>query len=203
MAEQQEEDAELITEENPRIKFALTRSGTFALTAEQTSSEIAALCALLARVEASGAAPVLNDGKVGGNCAICESLATAATTTSSSGGGGGNGEAAAPAPSSSSSTALLVSRSGKSAGVALTPGDFVRVRAFDRKSWGAEFESRDADTRPSSDTPLLWACLSPGACEQYGWHERPRVALHGHALATGKGGACVCVCLWEVSVVLQ
>lgn len=112
--------------------------------------------------------------QVGGNCAIDEGLATA----------GGGTEAVAAGPGGG---AILVSRSGKAAGAALAAGDFVRVSSFDRGAWAAEFSSPSSEVRPSSDLPLLWACLAPGAQEAYGWGERPRVAFHGHALEAGPG----------------
>jgi hypothetical protein len=66
--------------------------------------------------------------------------------------------------------------------------DWVRVTSFDRSKWSAEYESADAATRPSSDTPLLQACLLGEQCKAaYGWDLAPTVALHGHALAEGAG----------------
>lgn len=65
--------------------------------------------------------------------------------------------------------------------------DFVHVVDFDPRRWAASYRSDEAGVRPTSDTPLLHACLDPGACAKYGWTAAPRVALHGHALATGAG----------------
>lgn len=187
--------AELITEDQPRIKFLLRRTGRFQLEGEDASGELLRLCGLMARMEAEGAAPVLNDGKVGGNCAMVASLATA---RSACGAAAAPPPSAAPTPAAAAATsgrcsdagddaAIIVSRSGKAPGAVLAPGDFARVSGFDRSNWGAEFESSADDVVPSSDTPLLWACLSPGACEEYGWERRPRVAFHGHALEQGAG----------------
>jgi hypothetical protein len=220
--------AEVITEDQPRIKFRLRRTGAFALPAAAASDQLAHLCGLMAEMEAAGAAPILDDGKVGrvvpqyacvsrsspddavvmvvnhsptspdrvnqvgGNCAMVLSLASngahgpppAAAATGSS-----ITTSSTTSSTSTSSTSILVSRSGKAPGARLTPPCFVRVTAFDRSNWAADFESRDEETRPSSDSPLLWACLAPAAAELYGWGRRPRVALHGHALESG-AGAC-------------
>lgn len=59
--------AELITEEQPRIKFQLIRDGTFSI---PSSEELMKLSSLMKEMEEWGACPILNDGKVGGNCAI-------------------------------------------------------------------------------------------------------------------------------------
>jgi hypothetical protein len=95
---------------------------------------------------------------------------------------------------------LLVSRSGKAAGAALRPEDWVRVARFDRGAWAADFESSAPGVRPSSDTPLLQACLLGSRCQQaYGWEAAPRAALHGHALAEGPGGRvdrAAAACRW-------
>jgi hypothetical protein len=118
------------------------------------------------KMEELGAAPVLNDGKVGGNCGISWSLAD---------------EAAGSEPD------MLVSKSGKEAGAMLQPRDFVRLRSFDRVAWAADYSSVSADVRPSSDSPLLNACLCSDKARNYGWQHVPRVAIHGHALAEGEG----------------
>ena len=142
--------------------------------------------------------------QVGGNCAIDEALATAGGAVpasvgassavsrssgasrdgaSSSGGGCGDSNSCGNCHGG----AVLVSRSGKAAGASLAPGDFVRLTAFDRGQWAADYESPSDSLRPSSDAPLLWACLAAGAQEAYGWGARPRVAFHGHALESGAG----------------
>ncbi|KIY94972.1 hypothetical protein MNEG_12989 [Monoraphidium neglectum] len=185
--------AELITPEQPRIKFGLRRVGTHEVAEARASRELRALCELMLQMEAAGAAPVLNDGKVGGNCALDEDLAldmgpqasrpvgpevqAAATGCRASASGTGDSHAAA----------ILVSRSGKAPGAALAAEDFARVCAFDRAAWAADYQSPSEALRPSADTPLLWACLAPGAREAYGWTARPRVAFHGHALESGAG----------------
>jgi hypothetical protein len=60
--------SELITEDLPRIKFSLERKGEFRLLT--LSEELKALAELMALMEEMGACPVLDDGKVGGNCAV-------------------------------------------------------------------------------------------------------------------------------------
>lgn len=158
--------AEIITEEQPRIKFSTHARGTFTLQAP--SDELQSLIVLMEKMEELGAAPVLNDGKVGGNCGISWSLAD---------------KVAGSEPD------MLVSKSGKEAGAMLQPQDFVRLRCFDRVAWAAEYSAVSADVRPSSDSPLLNACLCSDKARNYGWQHVPRVAIHGHALAEGEGGS--------------
>lgn len=118
----------------------------------------------MARLEAAGAAPVLEDGAVGGNCGILLDVP---------------GE---------TEPALFVSRTGKPSGVVLSSSDFVRVLSFDDVAWAAAYAAAPgSDARPTSDVPLLAACLMPGAAARRGWAARPRIALHGHALAQGDG----------------
>ncbi len=66
---------ELISEEQPRIKFECHRVGTFCLNAGHCTVDLLLLTQLMQQMEALGAAPILNDGLVGGNCAIRRSLA--------------------------------------------------------------------------------------------------------------------------------
>jgi hypothetical protein len=154
--------AEVIREDLPRVKYTSTRVGDCAPPYE--SAELAALGALMARLEAAGAAPVLEDGAVGGNCGILLDVP---------------GE---------TEPALFVSRTGKPSGVVLSSSDFVRVLSFDDVAWAAAYAAAPgSDARPTSDVPLLAACLMPGAAARRGWAARPRIALHGHALAQGDG----------------
>jgi hypothetical protein len=53
--------------------------------------------------------------------------------------------------------------------------------------------------RPSSDTPLLIACLSGSSAARHHWSSQPRVALHGHALAEGPGAHTAAVALHPTS----
>lgn len=162
--------AEVITETQPRIKFLLQRDGDHAL--DHWTSPLQALTTLMVRLEDLGAAPVLCDGKVGGNCCIREPAAMEAGASSSA----------------ADADAVLVSRSGKDAGVELGLSDFVRVTSFDRDAWAARYASADEALRPSSDSPLLCACVSRIAASRYGWQEAtPNVAIHGHALEAGAG----------------
>jgi hypothetical protein len=62
--------AELITEEQPRIKFGCEWVGACDPLTPDTTPELARLLALCQRMEALGAAPVLNDGLVGGNAGL-------------------------------------------------------------------------------------------------------------------------------------
>jgi hypothetical protein len=63
----------------------------------------------------------------------------------------------------------------------------VLVTSFDCELWSAMFASAEPDIRPSSDTPLHFAALSPACRAKYNWSEAPQVAVHGHALAEGIG----------------
>eukprot|EP00878_Enallax_costatus_P045561 GHUV01054973.1.p1 GENE.GHUV01054973.1~~GHUV01054973.1.p1 ORF type:complete len:188 (+),score=47.59 GHUV01054973.1:362-925(+) len=82
---------------------------------------------------------------------------------------------------------LFVTRSGKPPGLHLTPADFVQIVDFDKAAWRCQYRSTDPGHKPTSDTPLLQACLSSVSQERHHWTQQPRVALHGHALATGEG----------------
>ncbi|GLC33674.1 hypothetical protein PLESTM_000099000 [Pleodorina starrii] len=138
-------------------------------------------------MEELGAAPILNDGQVAGNCAISPKLlhqhedATSTPCSASRECGG------VPTQGPEGLAGLaLVSMSGKPPGHLLNPQtDFVLVTDFDRRAWAAEYRSRGPSVRPSSDTPLLTAALARSG--DYGWEDSPAVVLHGHALAEGEG----------------
>ncbi|WIA33991.1 hypothetical protein OEZ86_012376 [Tetradesmus obliquus] len=153
--------AEVITEDLPRVKFTTTRQGSCSLPPD--TPDLQALAALMARMEALGAAPLLADGAVGGNCGILVDLPGAECP------------------------ALFVSRTGKPPGLHLSAADFVQVVRFDKEAWAADFRSHDPQHRPTSDTPLLQACLSSISQARHHWSQQPRVAFHGHALAEGEG----------------
>ena len=136
----------------PRIKFNTHR---VPFTGGIDEREATALADALAEMERFGAAPVLPDGKVGGNGAVrC------------------------------SDGRMLVSKSGKFAGETIGPRDFALLHSFDRARWSAEFSSPSEAINPSSDSPLLWAALCEGERHGFARSRLPRVALHGHALAT-------------------
>ncbi|CAE7490174.1 unnamed protein product [Symbiodinium sp. CCMP2592] len=154
-----------LTEGAPRIKFACHPS---AGDAEQKLgslfSEFRSLCEALSHaavmLEEIGAAPILPDGFVAGNCSAL--LQGAAEEM------------------------LLVTRSGKDAGVRPSESDFVAVQSFDWNEWSCCFCPAKMGAKPTSDTPLHWACIMKAA-ETFSWPERPLVALHGHALAEKEG----------------
>eukprot|EP00878_Enallax_costatus_P018072 GHUV01019014.1.p1 GENE.GHUV01019014.1~~GHUV01019014.1.p1 ORF type:complete len:251 (+),score=57.08 GHUV01019014.1:162-914(+) len=154
---------EHISEQQPRIKFQLERLGGPTVQFSLGTPELQALMSLMERMEQLGAAPLLNDNAVGGNCGMLIDLPD----------GGG--------PS------LFVTRSGKPPGLHLTPADFVQIVDFDKAAWRCQYRSTDPGHKPTSDTPLLQACLSSVSQERHHWTQQPRVALHGHALATGEG----------------
>lgn len=154
----------MVTEAQPRIKFQCLRQGDCEPLSLDTPG-LQDLIQLCQRMEELGAAPVLNDGLVGGNAGILVD---------------------APGISSSCPT-LFVTRSGKPPALHMGPSDFVAVTGFDEAEWSATYRSSNPDYRPSSDTPLLFACLSGSSAARHHWSSQPRVALHGHALAAGAG----------------
>lgn len=149
--------AELISEECPRIKFGALWEGP-SNNSEKDTSELIDLADLQTRFERFGIIPTLNDGLVGGNCAM-----------------------------RTRSGVILVSKSGKIPLASLLPEDFVEISTFHRSSWQVMYRSVREDVRPSSDSPLHIAALSRDASIRYGWERAPCVALHGHALAEGEG----------------
>ncbi|GFR48982.1 hypothetical protein Agub_g11000, partial [Astrephomene gubernaculifera] len=168
--------AELITEDQPRIKFSTSFVG-HNICNMSLSAEVGELSRLMAQMERMGAAPILNDGQVAGNCAISPRILQLPSIDTTDG-----SKHTASGPES----LAVVSMSGKPPGHLLDPStDFVLVTNFDRALWAAEYRSRDASVRPSSDSPLLVAALAHGF--DYGWSEQPAVVLHGHALAEGEG----------------
>jgi hypothetical protein len=155
---------EALGEGQPRVKFAAARAAA-AFHAAPGAAELEALCDLVERMERAGTIPVLGDGLVGGNCAL-----------------GGAAATAAGAPPG----CVLVSRSGKAPGARLAADDdFVAVLDFDTAAWRAAFRAPTPAAQPTSDTPLHFAALAPGAAQRYGWAATPLVAVHGHALAEG------------------
>jgi hypothetical protein len=133
--------AEVITEDQPRIKFQceLCDSDEAAPLSDADEDLLRQVSSLLARAEAQGLTPLLNDGLVAGNCAaLAESR-------------------------------LFVTVSGKRAGqaaefVEVTGFDKAAWRCRYRRR-----RREDQSSRPSSDTPLLAslllgeAPLAPGA----------------------------------------
>mmetsp|Transcript_37366 Transcript_37366/g.80466 ORF Transcript_37366/g.80466 Transcript_37366/m.80466 type:complete len:245 (+) Transcript_37366:33-767(+) len=164
MAETSLED-KAIAEGAPRIKFGCHTSKESL--AERLSSgmlaEFRGTCEVLANacvlLEQMGAAPILADGLVAGNCAAVLR--------------------------DNDEEMLLVTRSGKAAGKHPTEQDFVTVQSFDANAWSCNFCGYP-EMRPTSDTPLHWAALMR-AQRTFGWSERPLVTLHGHALAEKEG----------------
>lgn len=113
-------------------------------------------------LESSGAAPVLPDGKIGGNAAI--------------------------RISSEELDFLIVSKSGKSAGQVIdVENDFCIVSSFNVTEWSVDFYSRSQSILPTSDTPLHHTALHAGS--RFNWSENPAVSLHGHAIQTEEEAA--------------
>jgi len=152
-----------LAEGGARVKFKAVRKGTIAefltqhvgyLTAYQKC--VADLVQALEVLESSGAAPVLPDGKIGGN--------------------------AARRVFSKKVDFLVVSKSGKSAGQLVdTENDFCIVSSFDSTEWAVDFYSNDPSVLPTSDTPLHHAALH--SCKT-SLADVPLISLHGHAVNT-------------------
>jgi hypothetical protein len=143
-----------------RIKFATIFEAGLVFLSEEMKVGAMALADALEEVEKEGAAPVAPDGKVGGNGAMYFP-----------------------------GVGLLVSKSGKQAGVRMTFDDFVLVTDFDERGWGATYRATNKSVRPSSDTPLLWAALANDLVIDGGVSKGRVVGLHGHALATVEDAA--------------
>jgi len=155
---------EIISEAFPRIKFKTNRVASSDVDDTSTSplvrEELQALGELTKYLEDIGIIPILDDGLVAGNCSMVF-----------------EGE--------SGDLVLYVSPSGKPKGCLLRPDDFVRVSSFNREDWSVSFSSRSEGEKPTSDTPLHYSALIDW--DKHGFKDRPCVAIHAHALATGYG----------------
>ena len=155
---------EEITEDRPRIKFKAKWVGSIdpQSISPCCKEELNRLAQLQNMLESVGVIPILNDGLLGGNCALKPLHNT-------------GGES------------IFVSKSGKQPGLPMAEHDFVKIAYFDRDDWSVEYESHtNSCYRPSSDTPLHVAALQRSN-SHHGWSREPRVVVHGHALADGKG----------------
>ncbi len=112
----------------------------------------------LYEMEQGGAAPVCEDGKVGGNGACLIPLGD--------------------------KTLVIVSKTGKYSGRMDIHRDFCLVENFDKESWAAEFYSESSSVRPTSDSPLHYTVLH--LQKQLQWMQYPTATLHGHALETAE-----------------
>lgn len=165
-----------LAEGAPRIKFACHASA--GRLEEELGGELLqgfnqltrSLADALVLLEETGAAPIAPDGLVAGNCSALVEVAVKAEDDKEA----------------KSEEILLVSKSGKSAGKRPTKEDFVAVQSFDRDAWSCRFCPAGVGAKPTSDTAMHWACLMRAA-KEFGWREKPLVALHGHALAEGNG----------------
>ena len=107
-------------------------------------------------MEKGGAAPVMYDGKVGGNGSCVLPI---------------NGQ-----------PLLIVSKTGKLAGKMNIQSDVCIVESFDTTTWTAEYFSTNESIRPTSDCPMHYATLHLN--KRFKWPKYPTAALHGHALET-------------------
>ena len=172
--------AEIISEEQPRIKFQSNYAGNYDILNPEMNAERLKLANLQSKLEALGVIPVLNDGLVGGNCSIRASLELPLDVIIQPDSGD-------DLLSTNQNTNIFISKSGKDPGATLTIPDFVLLTNFDRSQWTATYKSQNINTRPSSDAPLHAATLDLTSCSRYGWSRCPRVAVHGHALEQGEG----------------
>lgn len=153
----------------PRVKFGVAWKGTIADFFRQHpggqkmyTDILPQLVKALNLLESTGAAPILPDGKVGGNCAV--KLRTPDGVEF-----------------------IVVSKSGKSAGVGIDPdNDFCIVSKFDTAAWSAEYYSSAEAVLPTCDNPLHHAVLNIDAVE---WTEHPQASLHGHAIQSAETAA--------------
>ncbi len=157
------EDASL--ESGPRVKFTAHRVGTLDTFFNEhpglrdgLQDTLKQLAEALTEMEVSGGAPVLADGKVGGNGALRLQL-------------------------TSNDEVMVITKSGKLANQVLDLNtDICIVRSFDMDTWSAEYFAKEDSILPSSDTPLHHASLN--AHKKCGWTDPPNIILHGHGLAT-------------------
>ena len=112
-------------------------------------------------MEKGGAAPVMYDGKVGGNGSCLLSV---------------NGK-----------ELLIVSKTGKLSGKMNIYQDFCVIENFNRNTWTAEYYSANRNIRPTSDSPMHYAALH--LKKKFDWSGYPSAALHGHALETEEKAA--------------
>ncbi len=167
--------AEIISEEQPRIKFQSIYLGDHHIPNSEIEAELLKLGKLQSKLEALGVIPILNDGLVGGNCSLRAYSSDHLTISN-------------PEIEGDQSTNIYISKSGKDPGSTLKLSDLVLLTSFDRTQWTATYRSPSPDTRPSSDAPLHSAALAgDGSFRYHGWSKSPRVAVHGHALAEGEG----------------
>ena len=107
-------------------------------------------------MEKGGAAPVMYDGKVGGN-----------------------GSCILPVDGKQ---LFIVSKTGKLSGKMNIHNDLCIVESFNAQTWTAEYYSPDQNVRPTSDSPMHYAAFNLN--QRFDWSEYPTAALHGHALET-------------------
>ena len=115
------------------------------------------LADILWEMELAGVAPILADGRVGGNAAM-------------------------RIPDADKEV-MIVTKSGKRAGKHLDiEKDICIVVACDLDAWAVEYYAASDSILPTCDSPMHYAAFS--AYRKYGWSSRPDVILHGHALQT-------------------
>lgn len=78
---------------------------------------------------------------------------------------------------------IIVSKSGRIAGTKYDSSQFVKVISFDKSTWTATYDSKCTESKPSSDTPLLYNALLI-APKLYKWKSQPKFVLHGHTCSS-------------------
>ncbi len=128
------------------------------------TSQVHTLTDALYEMESHSAAPVMPDGKVGGN-----------------------GSCALQTPPTGCRTQIIVSKTGKLAGRMTVPDDLCIMDNFDNESWSGDFYSVSENVCPMSDAPLHFMMLN--LRQKFEWPRYPKAALHGHALETTEKAA--------------
>eukprot|EP01024_Parvocaulis_polyphysoides_P045045 TRINITY_DN4187_c0_g1_i2.p1 TRINITY_DN4187_c0_g1~~TRINITY_DN4187_c0_g1_i2.p1 ORF type:complete len:264 (-),score=33.21 TRINITY_DN4187_c0_g1_i2:391-1107(-) len=151
-----------------RVKFNVNRVGDFQM--GEVPDKLEPLVQLMSEMELLGALPILEDGRVCGNCGFRSDFLLEDTQDNNN----------------DNNCTIVVSKSGKAPHKLMTGDDFVEVVNFDTKTWTADFRSSSSASKPTSDLPLYQLLFDPQNIKQYGWEKIPKLAIHGHALADGK-----------------
>lgn len=154
---------EVVTEEQPRIKFQCQRQGDCEPLYLDTPG-LQDLIKLCQRMEELGAAPVLNDGLVGGNAGILVVSEGSGVLLHRQPAQITSTHAVPPLPPlpqdapgiSSSGPTLFVTRSGKPPALHMGPGDFVAVTGFCEAAWSATYRYAAAVWCCGASSVVLW-----------------------------------------------
>ena len=95
--------------------------------------------------------------------------------------------------SSNNEDYLLVSKSGKFSKAPLLPEDICLIQSFNTQQWSCSYYSSNEEVKPTSDTPLYWACFII-APKKFHWNDKPGFAMHGHSLQSNNDNALLFPC---------